>query len=220
MAQAKRTKSARNTARVAATPEQTTPHENGMAQTPKAQPARRGFFNNAAVFLLSRLPWFRDRYYDWSTLRQTIIGLLLYLIVLPVIPIAIGVVMYLHDPEGFRRSKALPILGAIIVAWFGLFGLVAMQPPVEPPADDSSAGNESLTLPSDKRPAADDSDSAKQQKDAEQQQRDRAESEPTLGRNFKNCSAAFKAGVHDIPKDDESYRPELDADKDGYACER
>lgn len=36
---------------------------------------------------------------------------------------------------------------------------------------------------------------------------------------FYSCTQAKAAGYHDIPKTSQLYRPDLDKDKDGYACE-
>lgn len=36
---------------------------------------------------------------------------------------------------------------------------------------------------------------------------------------FKNCTEAYKAGRYDIPATDPAYRPALDGNKDGVACE-
>jgi len=37
--------------------------------------------------------------------------------------------------------------------------------------------------------------------------------------SFPNCTAAHNAGRYNIPKDDPNYRPALDRDNDGVACE-
>ena len=36
---------------------------------------------------------------------------------------------------------------------------------------------------------------------------------------YANCTEAHKDGRYDIPKDDPAYRPPLDRDHDGIACE-
>lgn len=87
---------------------------------------------------------------------------------------------------------------AIIVAQLAAFGLVATQEPVPDTLDNSD------TISSESRDSV----------------ADKAQSEATNGRFFENCSAAFEAGVFDIPQDDESYRPQLDGDNDGVACEK
>ena len=44
-------------------------------------------------------------------------------------------------------------------------------------------------------------------------------STPTSYRYFRNCAAAQAAGVYSIPRGAPGYRPALDADDDGVACE-
>lgn len=46
------------------------------------------------------------------------------------------------------------------------------------------------------------------------------ESNPTRGREFRNCTEAFEAGVFNIAQSDPSYQTKLDRDSDGIACER
>lgn len=50
--------------------------------------------------------------------------------------------------------------------------------------------------------------------------KDLKESKPTRGRQFKNCTEAFEAGVFNIVRKDPSYQDKLDRDDDGIACER
>ncbi|PID32568.1 calcium-binding protein, partial [Candidatus Saccharibacteria bacterium] len=45
-------------------------------------------------------------------------------------------------------------------------------------------------------------------------------SKSSAGRQFKNCSEAFEAGVFDIRRSDPSYQNKLDRDNDGIACEK
>lgn len=42
---------------------------------------------------------------------------------------------------------------------------------------------------------------------------------PTSYRYYRSCAAAHAAGVYSIPRGAAGYRPALDADKDGVACE-
>ncbi len=190
----------------AAAPDQSS---NQSAPALKQEPAggkRPGMFENAANWLLSRLPWFKDRYETWGKARKIIVALVLYLVILPVIPIVIAAVMYVRDPEGFKKSKAMPILGAIIVAQLGLFGVIAVQPP--------QVSDTANTVQS-----KDATDGTSQEGKADKKS-SAAPSKPSEGRRFENCDAAFKAGVHDIARSDSSYRSELDRDGDGVACER
>jgi hypothetical protein len=168
------------------------------APAPKPTAARDGLFVRLANWLLSRLPVIKDHYETWSKPKRIIIAFLLYLVVLPVIPIAIAAVMYIHDPEGFKKSKAFPILGAIIVAQLGLFGLISVQTPKV--TDTATSSDQAAKVSSSDAPTA--------------------TGVPTRGRTFANCDAAFKVGVKNIPRTDASYRAELDRDGDGIACER
>ena len=157
---------------------------------------RKGLFLRGADYLLSRLPFTKYKYQEWSATKRIVIGYLLWLIVLPVIPLAIMIIMWVRDPEGFKKSPAFAILSVIVVAWFGVgWGYVNSQVPVD--STDGQVTN-----------------------GAKDNVKDRSASEPTNGRIFKNCTAAFNAGVFDIKKSDKSYEPRLDRDGDGIACER
>ncbi len=185
----------------------------------------KGFFLNAADWLLSRLPWFRDRYDYWGHGTRIFVGFLMYLIVLPVIPIVIGVIMYVRDPEGFRSSKAFPILGVIIAAWLGAFGIIAAQPSKQNNVNNSTSGTSitnSAGTASTSKTTKDSSDNAtaNSASSAKKGVQNRDKSQPTMGRDFKNCDAAFTAGVFNIPKSDSSYADHLDGDNDGVACEK
>mgnify|MGYP000888432559 CR=1 FL=1 len=163
------------------------------AKTTTAQTRRYGFFENAAVWLLSRLPWFNTRYQNWSKTKRIVVGLIMYIIILPVIPTVVGIVMYVRNPEAFKKGNASKILGAVVAAQLALFGLVAVQPsmpdnPVKDAVNQATGTN--------------------------------IQGNPTGGRVFDNCDEAFKLGVKNIPKTDLSYRPELDGDNDGVACEK
>lgn len=157
---------------------------------------RKGLFLRGADYLLSRLPFTKYKYQEWSATKRIVIGYLLWLIVLPVIPLAIMIIMWVRDPEGFKKSPAFAILSVIVVAWFGVgWGYVNSQVPVD--STDGQVTN-----------------------GAKDNVKDRSASEPTNGRIFENCTAAFNAGVFDIKKSDKSYEPRLDRDGDGIACER
>lgn len=189
--------------KAAASKKTTTPAAEPATKPAASAPAQKdeGFFVNAANWLLSRLPWFKYRYEQWSKGKRILIGFLMYLIVLPVIPIVVAIVMYLRDPEGFKNSKAMYILGGVILAWLGGFGMLASQP----------------SYSADSVKSADSSSISKEAKDAI---KDRKDSAQTLGRQFENCDAAFKVGVFNIPKSDPSYAATLDRDNDGIACEK
>lgn len=169
-----------------------------------------------AVWILSRFPGVRNKYLGWSRGKRIVIAILCYLIALPIIPIVIAAWMYIRDPEGFKKSPMLPIMGAIIVAWFGGFGWIANQTPVTDGTQYASvkpnADGEQGAVNND--PAATASRASKD-KIAKQ-----TTSNPTDGRKFANCTAAFDAGVFNIPRNNPSYERRLDRDNDGIACEK
>ncbi len=157
---------------------------------------RKGAVLAGADYLLSRLPWFKYRYEGWSKTKRIIVGYLMWLIVLPVIPLAIMAVMYVRDPEGFKKSPWFAILSIITVAWFGAgLGYVNSQSPYETADGKVTKGSQAHV-------------------------RDLSQSEPTEGRKFINCTDAFNHRVFDIPRGDASYEARLDRDSDGLACER
>lgn len=169
-----------------------------------------------AVWILSRFPWVRYRYQDWGMTKRVIIAILLYLITLPIIPIAIAIIWYVRDPEGFKKSPLMPVLMAVIAAWFGGTGYVFSQSPVSDGTPYASvkemADGESNAVNTD--PAAQASDASKS-KIASQKS-----SKVTGGKHFENCTTAFEAGVFDIKRTDPSYERRLDRDNDGIACEK
>jgi len=193
-------------------------------------PKNGGFLLSMANWLLSRLPWFKYRYETWSKTKRIIIGLLMWLLVLPIIPIVITLVMYLKDPEGFKKSKAMPIMIAVIVAWASAFGIIAAQDPlVSDPESSSSTSQKSTNTKasesskSTSKPTAnakDDSDTATTPSESKKKVQSKSDSEPTLGRQFENCDAAFDAGVFNIARTDAAYQDKLDRDNDGVACEK
>lgn len=169
-----------------------------------------------AVWILSRFPGVRYRYQTWSRTKRVVIAILLYLIALPIIPIVIAAVWYAKDPEGFKKSPLTPVLVAVIAAWIGGFGYIANQTPITdgtPMASvKSTADGEQGTANSD--PAASASQASKD-KIATQ-----TKSKATNGARYENCTAAFEAGVFDIPRNNPSYERRLDRDNDGIACEK
>lgn len=157
---------------------------------------RKGLFLRGADYLLSRLPFTKYKYQDWSRTKRIIIGYLLWLIVLPVIPLVAIIIMYIRDPKNFQKSPVFAVLSVVTVAWFGLgLGYVNSQVPVD--SGDGQVKRSSL-------------DNVK----------DKTVSESTNGRTFENCTAAFDAGVFDIKRSDGAYETRLDRDGDGVACER
>lgn len=169
-----------------------------------------------AVWILSRFPGVRYRYQAWGRTKRIVIAILLYIVALPIIPIGVAVVWYMKDPEGFKKSPLMPVLMAVIAAWFGGFGWVANQTPITDGSPYASvkeqADGESNVVNAD--PAATASEVSKD-KIANQRT-----SNPTNGRSFENCTAAFDAGVFDIKRNNASYERRLDRDNDGIACEK
>lgn len=149
-----------------------------------------------ADYLLSRLPWFKWRYQDWSKTQRIVIGYLMWLVVLPVIPLTILAIWYVRDPDGFKKSPFMPILVLVTVAWFGGgLGFVNSQVPVDVQDGQVTKSSQEVV-------------------------KDLTKSEPTKGREFANCTDAFNHKVFNIPRSDPSYQPRLDRDGDGLACER
>lgn len=157
---------------------------------------KKGIFLSGADYLLSRLPFTKYKYQNWSKTKRIVVGYLLWLIVLPVIPLVIMAVMWARDPEGFKKSPAFAILSVITVAWFGLgLGYVNTQVPV-----DSTDGQVT--------------------RGAQEKVKGMTNSNPTNGKQYENCTAAFNEGVFNIAKSDPSYQAKLDRDGDGVACEK
>ena len=157
---------------------------------------KKGVFLKGADYLLSRLPFTKYKYEKWSKTKRIVLGYLLWLVVLPVIPLVIMAIMWARDPQGFKKSPAFAILAAITAAWFGLgLGYVNSQVPVE-----STDGTVTRS--------------------AQEKVKDQAKSNTTGGKYYENCTAAFNDGVFDIARSDASYRSVLDRDGDGVACER
>jgi len=181
-----------------------------------------GIFERIAVFLLSRLPWFRHHYQAWGKVKRIVIGLPLYIIALPIIPIVIALILFIRDPQAFRKSKAFPILAAIIVAWLGAFGYIAAQPGTSDTTTTNAATGTSATETSGTTASTTTSNTTTKSNSTTKSKTTKADAtgNPTNGRFFKNCSAAFSVGVFNIPKGDQSYRVRLDHDKDGVACEK
>lgn len=180
--------------------------------------AHPGFFLRAAVWLLARFPFTKNRYQNWTAGRRILIGWLLWLVCLPIIPIVVMIVWYMHDPEGFKKSPYAKALIALVLVWLGGFGLIATSPaqvdqnglysPVQTKPNGETGG--SLA---DKPASAASADSAAKVKDM-------ATPAPSNGRQFANCTAAFEAGVFNIKRSDPAYDTKLDRDGDGIACEK
>lgn len=182
--------------------------------------AHPGFFLGAAIWILSRFPWTKNKYQNWTSGRRILIGWLLWIVCLPIIPaVAIGM-WYFNDPEGFKKSPWAKALIALFVVWLGAFGLLATEPaqvdqngkysPIQtiPNGEDTSIVKEA------------DKPAATASKESKEKVAKQAESKSTNGRKFANCTAAFDAGVFNIKRSDSSYDNALDRDNDGIACEK
>lgn len=169
-----------------------------------------------AVWILSRFPVVRYKYQKWGKGTRIFAAILCYLVALPIIPIAITVWLYVKDPEGFKKSPLMPVMAALIAAWFGGFGWIANQTPITDGTPYASvkadADGEQGTTNSD--PAAVPSNESRQKIEKQ------TTSNATNGRRFENCTAAFDAGVFNIKRNDPSYERKLDRDNDGIACEK
>lgn len=176
----------------------------------------KGFFLKGAEWLLSRLPWFKYKYLNWTKTKRIVVGYLMWLIVLPIIPIVVTAILYARDPQGFKKSPMFPVMSAIIIAWLGAFGWVASQSPV---TDGTSLASVKEQSDGEKEVVNDSKDAvasdAAKQKIAKQKS-----SKATNGKKFKNCTDAFEQGVFDIKRNDKSYERRLDRDNDGIACEK
>lgn len=197
--------------------QRTEAEERQHVEEERVKVAKGGFLHDGAVWLLSRFPWTKHKYQNWTRGRRILIGWLLWLVCLPIIPAVAIVVWYFHDPEGFKKSPWAKALIALFVVWLGAFGLIATEPsqvdqngkysPVQTQAD----GETKIV---NDRPEAMASDAAKEKV------RNQAESKASDGRQFANCTEAFEAGVFNIRRSDASYQTKLDRDNDGIACER
>lgn len=179
--------------------------------------AHPGFFLRAAVWILSRFPWTKNRYQNWTSGRRLLVGWLLWIVCLPIIPLVAIIIWYVHDPEGFKKSPWAKGLIALFFVWLAGFGFIATEKPQldcngKYSACQTTANGETAAVNTD--PAAMPSDEAKA-KVAKQ-----TESKSSDGRKFENCTAAFDVGVFNIKRSDPSYQNKLDRDNDGIACEK
>lgn len=180
--------------------------------------AHPGFFLRSAIWILARFPLTRNRYQNWTSSRRILVGWLLWIVLLPIIPIAAIIIWYVRDPDGFKKSPWAKALIGLAIVWAGAFGIVATEPaqldqngkysPVQTQADGETTG--SITnKPNSAATQASKDKVSKQDK-----------SNSSNGRQFENCTEAFDAGVFDIRRSDAAYQSKLDRDNDGIACER
>jgi hypothetical protein len=180
------------------------------------QNAHPGFFLRAATWLLSRFALTKHRYQNWSPTKRIVIGWLCWIVVLPIIPIVAILLWYFHDPEGFKKSAWAKALIGLAVLWAGYAGVVITSPSQ---ADVNGKYSPIQTAPngevSGKADSVNTASAAAKEKVASQK-----ESKASDGRQFKNCTEAFEAGVFNIKRSDASYQSKLDRDSDGIACEK
>ncbi len=175
-----------------------------------------GFFLRGAVWIVSRFPLTRHKYQNWTTARTLIVGWLLWLIVLPIIPIVAAIIWYVRDPEGFKKSPWAKALLTLAVVWAGYAGVILTNP--------SQANVNGKYSPRQTQPNGEVSGKADAlntaSAEAKQKVAAQKESKDSGGRKFASCTAAFEAGVFNIKRSNASYEPRLDRDSDGIACEK
>ncbi len=192
--------------------------ENQKILNEREKNAHPGFFLRAAVWILSRFPFTKNKYQNWTSGRRILVGWLLWIVCLPIIPLVAIIIWYVHDPEGFKKSPWAKALIGLFVVWLAAFGMIATEPaqvdqngkysPIQTKADGENGGSIA------EKPAS----------EASQQSKDKVKTQTTSnksnGQQFENCTAAFDAGVFDIKRSDPAYQNKLDRDNDGIACEK
>lgn len=189
---------------------------DARTQAERDKNAHPGFMLRGATWLLSRFPFTKHRYQNWTSGRRILVGWLLWLVLLPIIPLVATIIWYVNDPEGFKRSPWAKALIGLFVIWAGYFGMVATNPSQ---ADVNGKYSPIQTAPNGEKSGAATTDNTASDT-AKQKVFGQKESRQSNGRKFENCTAAFNAGVFDIKRSNPSYEPKLDRDKDGIACER
>jgi hypothetical protein len=178
--------------------------------------AHPGVFLRGATWILSRFPLTRHRYQNWTSGRRILVGWLLWLIVLPIIPLVAIILWYIHDPEGFKKSPWAKALIGLFIVWAGYAGVIATNP--------SQADVNGRYSPIQTQPNGEIAGKATAQNTAapesKQKIANQTSSRDTNGRKFENCTQAFNAGVFDIKRSNPSYQNKLDRDNDGIACEK
>ena len=179
--------------------------------------AKPGFFLGAAIWILSRFPFTKNRYQNWTSGRRILIGWLLWLICLPIIPLVAIIIWYIHDPEGFKKSPWAKGLIALFFVWLAGFGFLATE---KPQLDANGKYSPIQTQPDGETKAVNTDAAAVASEAAKKKVESQTTSNASNGRTFENCTEAFEAGVFDIKRSDASYQNKLDRDNDGIACEK
>ena len=178
--------------------------------------AHPGFFLRSANWILSRFSLTRHRYQNWTSSRRVLVGWLIWLLVLPIIPIVAAALWYIRDPEGFKKNPWAKALLALAVVWAGYAGAVVTNPSQ---ADVNGKYSPVQTAPNGEKQGTVNSLNTASEA-AKQKVASQAESNDSKGRTFANCSEAFEAGVFNIKRSNGSYQSKLDRDSDGIACEK
>ncbi|MCA9327445.1 excalibur calcium-binding domain-containing protein [Candidatus Saccharibacteria bacterium] len=179
--------------------------------------ANPGPFLRAAVWLLARFPLTRNRYQNWTAGRRLLVGWLLWIVVLPIIPLVAIIIWYVHDPEGFKKSPWAKALVGVFILWLGAFGFIATSPAQ---LDQNGKYSPVQTAPNGEVSGTATAANTVTDKAAREKVASKTESAPTNGQQFANCTEAFNSGVFNIKRSDPSYQPKLDRDNDGIACEK
>ena len=195
----------------------TTADDQAKIQREREKNAHPGFFLGAAIWILSRFPWTKHRYQNWTSGRRILVGWLLWLVCLPIIPAVAIAIWYFNDPEGFKKSPWAKALIALFVVWLGAFGVIATEPAQ---VDQNGKYSPIQTAPNGEKEVKNNDPAAVPSDLAKEKVRNQTESKPSNGRTFENCTAAFEAGVFNIRRSDPAYQPKLDRDSDGIACEK
>lgn len=191
--------------------------ETAKIEAERNKNANPGFFLRSAVWILSRFPLTKNKYQNWTSGRRILVGWLLWLICLPIIPIAVIIFWFLKDPEGFKKSPWAKALIALAVVWAGAFGVIATEPAQ---LDQNGKYSPVQTQPDGEKGSVTAKPASVASEESKEQVKNQSESRDSGGREFENCTEAFEAGVFNIKRSDASYASKLDRDDDGIACEK
>ncbi len=182
----------------------------------RAKNAHPGFFLRGANWILSRFFLTRNKYQNWTASRRVIVGWILWIVLLPIIPLVAIVLWYVNDPEGFKKSPWAKALVGVFLAWAVGFGVVATNPSQ---LDVNGKYSPRQTVPNGEVAGKADTINTPSEA-AKQKVQTQTVSKDSKGRKFENCTAAFEAGVFNIKRSNPSYERRLDRDNDGIACEK
>lgn len=197
--------------------QQTPAEEQATIEKERAKNAKPGFFLGAAIWILSRFPFTKNRYQNWTSGRRILVGWLLWIVCLPIIPLVAILIWYFNDPEGFKKSPWAKGLIALFIAWLGFFGFVATN---QPQLDQNGKYSPVQTKADGESKVVNKAPEAVASEESKAKVANQSESKPTNGRTFDNCTEAFDAGVFNIRRSDSAYQSKLDRDNDGIACEK